>query len=117
MGVTPNYSFVLCIVKKILAEFAGWFECDHHIRKDREILHLRHDLGMKWSIYVAGAAYGTFRSILKEEVDADEIARVVSSWTGIPVVRLLESEMQKLRHMEDRLHRRILNRPTTVVAG
>ncbi len=55
-------------------------------------------------------------SILKEEVDADEIARVVSSWTGIPVVRLLESEMQKLRHMEDRLHRRIVGQDEAVQA-
>ena len=69
MGVSPNYSFVIGLVKKLLSEFAGWFECDHHIRRDKEILHLRHDLGMKWSIYLAGVASGTFNSILKKEID------------------------------------------------
>jgi hypothetical protein len=68
MGVTPNYGFVLSLVKTLLSDFAGWFECDHHIKRDKEILHLRHDLGMKWSIYVSGVATGTFNSILNKEV-------------------------------------------------
>ena len=68
MGVTPSYSFVILLVKKILSEFAGWFECDHHIKRDKEILHLRHDLGIKWSIYLSGVAAGTFDSILDKEV-------------------------------------------------
>jgi hypothetical protein len=68
MGVTPSYSFVVLLVKKILSEFAGWFECDHHVKRDKEILHLRHDLGIKWSIYLSGVASGTFNSILNKEV-------------------------------------------------
>jgi len=68
MGVTPNYSFVILLVKKILSEFAGWFECDHHVKRDKEILHLRHDLGIKWSIYLSEVAAGTFNSILNKEV-------------------------------------------------
>jgi hypothetical protein len=68
MGVTPSYNFVILLVKKILSEFAGWFECDHHIKRDKEILHLRHDLGIKWSIYLSGVATGTFNSILNKEV-------------------------------------------------
>jgi hypothetical protein len=71
MGVTPSYSFVILLVKKILSEFAGWFECDHHIKRDKEILHLRHDLGIKWSIYLSGVATGTFNSILNKEVAID----------------------------------------------
>ncbi|MBN1122341.1 MAG: ATP-dependent chaperone ClpB [Anaerolineae bacterium] len=55
-------------------------------------------------------------SILKEEVDADEVALVVSNWTGIPVSRLLEGEMQKLRHMEERLHRRVVGQDEAVQA-
>ena len=46
--------------------------------------------------------------LLKEEVDAEEIAEIVSRWTGIPVSRLLEGEMQKLLHMEDRLRQRVV---------
>jgi len=47
-------------------------------------------------------------ALLKEEVDPEEIATVVSRWTGIPVSRLLEGEMQKLLHMEDGLHQRVV---------
>jgi ATP-dependent Clp protease ATP-binding subunit ClpB len=46
--------------------------------------------------------------LLKEEVDAEEIAHIVSRWTGIPVAKLLEGEMEKLVHMEDRLHQRVV---------
>jgi len=46
--------------------------------------------------------------LLKEEVDSEEIALVVSKWTGIPVSRLLEGEMEKLVHMEERLHQRVV---------
>ena len=52
--------------------------------------------------------------LLKEEVDAEEIAEVVGNWTGIPVSRLLESEMQKLTHMEERLHERIVGQDEAV---
>jgi ATP-dependent Clp protease ATP-binding subunit ClpB len=47
-------------------------------------------------------------SLLKEEVDPEEIASIVGRWTGIPVSRLLEGETQKLIHMEERLHERVV---------
>jgi ATP-dependent Clp protease ATP-binding subunit ClpB len=47
-------------------------------------------------------------SLLKEEVDPEEIASIVARWTGIPVSRLLEGETQKLIHMEERLHQRVV---------
>ena len=47
-------------------------------------------------------------ALLKEEVDAEEIAGVVSRWSGIPVTRLLEAEMQRLVHMEEELHKRVV---------
>src|SRR5512140_2429038 len=47
-------------------------------------------------------------ALLKEEVDAEEIAAIVARWTGIPVSRLLEGETQKLLHMEERLHDRVV---------
>ncbi|MBN1148341.1 MAG: ATP-dependent chaperone ClpB [Anaerolineales bacterium] len=47
-------------------------------------------------------------ALLKEEVDAEEIAQVVARWTGIPVSRLLEGEMEKLVHMEEGLHQRVV---------
>jgi ATP-dependent Clp protease ATP-binding subunit ClpB len=47
-------------------------------------------------------------ALLKEEVDAEEIAQIVARWTGIPVSRLLEGEMEKLLRMEERLHERVV---------
>ena len=47
-------------------------------------------------------------SLLKEEVDAEDVAETVARWTGIPVSRLLEGELEKLVHMEERLHQRVV---------
>jgi ATP-dependent Clp protease ATP-binding subunit ClpB len=55
-------------------------------------------------------------ALLKEEVDAEEIAGVVSRWTGIPVSRLMESETQKLIHMEERLHERVVGQHDAIQA-
>jgi len=55
-------------------------------------------------------------ALLKEEVDAEEIAQVVSRWTGIPVSRLLEGETEKLVHMETRLHQRLVGQDDGVRA-
>ena len=54
--------------------------------------------------------------LIKEEVDEDEIADVVSRWTGIPVSRMLESEREKLLHLEDELHKRVIGQDEAVVA-
>jgi len=52
--------------------------------------------------------------LLKEEIDGDDIAEIVSKWTGIPVTKLVESEMQKLLHMEDVLHQRLIGQEEAV---
>jgi ATP-dependent Clp protease ATP-binding subunit ClpB len=54
--------------------------------------------------------------MLKEEVDAEDIADVVSAWTGVPVSRLLESEMAKLVHLEALLHQRVIGQDEAVIA-
>jgi ATP-dependent Clp protease ATP-binding subunit ClpB len=54
--------------------------------------------------------------MVKEEVDEDDIAAVVSTWTGIPVSRLLEGEVEKLIHMEERLHLRVVGQDQAVEA-
>ena len=71
MGARSNHNFLVSLYKKLLSEFAGWFECDHHIRRDKEIFHLRHELGTKWSIYLAEAASEMFKSVLNEEVTTE----------------------------------------------
>ena len=54
--------------------------------------------------------------MLKEEVDADEIATIVSRWTGIPVARMLEGEIEKLRQMEARLQERVVGQAEAIQA-
>jgi ATP-dependent Clp protease ATP-binding subunit ClpB len=56
------------------------------------------------------------RKFLKEEVDEEDIAEVVAKWTGIPVSRMLEGEIQKLVHMEDRLRERVLGQDPALEA-
>jgi ATP-dependent Clp protease ATP-binding subunit ClpB len=53
-------------------------------------------------------------ALLKEEIDEEDIARIVAKWTGIPVTRMLEGEIQKLIHMEERLHERIVGQDEAV---
>jgi ATP-dependent Clp protease ATP-binding subunit ClpB len=55
-------------------------------------------------------------ALLKEEVDAEEIGQVVSRWTGIPVARLMEGEVEKLVHMEEHLHRRVVGQDDALLA-
>jgi ATP-dependent Clp protease ATP-binding subunit ClpB len=55
-------------------------------------------------------------AMVKEEVDEDDVAAVVARWTGIPVDRLLEGETEKLIHMEERLHQRVVGQDEAVEA-
>lgn len=50
-----------------------------------------------------------YKKMLKEEVDSEDIAQVVAKWTGIPVTRLVEGERQKLIHLENKIHERLVN--------
>jgi ATP-dependent Clp protease ATP-binding subunit ClpB len=56
------------------------------------------------------------RKMLKEEVDEEDIAEVVSKWTGIPVSRMMEGEVQKLLHMEERLRQRVVGQDDAIIA-
>ena len=55
-------------------------------------------------------------ALLKEEVTADDIADIVGAWTGIPVARLMEGELEKLVHMEERLHQRVVGQDEAIQA-
>ncbi len=63
----------------------------------------------------SGADHGPSR-FLKEEVDSEDIAEVVATWTGIPVSRLMEGEIEKLVRMEERLHQRVIGQDEAVTA-
>ena len=56
------------------------------------------------------------KKMLKEEVDAEDIAEIVSKWTGIPVSRLMEGEIEKLIHMEERLSKRVIGQEEAIRA-
>ena len=62
------------------------------------------------------ALQGGGQALLQEEVTADDIAEIVAKWTGIPVARLMEGEMQKLLRMEERLHARVIGQDEAVTA-
>ena len=61
---------------------------------------------------VAGA--GKARSLLRDKVTEEEIARIIERWTGIPVARLMEGEREKLLHLEDLLHKRVVGQDEAV---
>ena len=63
----------------------------------------------------SGSVAGTSR-LVREEVTADDIAEVVSRWTGIPVTRMMQSEREKLLHLEEELHKRVIGQDEAIVA-
>ena len=56
------------------------------------------------------------KALIKEEVDADDIADVVSRWTGIPVSKMMQSEKEKLLHLEEELHKRVIGQNEAITA-
>ncbi|MGH2870480.1 MAG: AAA family ATPase, partial [Solirubrobacteraceae bacterium] len=64
----------------------------------------------------ASATPGSGPRFLKDVVDAEDVAEIVAKWTGVPVTRLLEGEIEKLVHMEERLHQRVIGQDEAVAA-
>jgi ATP-dependent Clp protease ATP-binding subunit ClpB len=56
------------------------------------------------------------KALIKEEVESEDIAEVISRWTGIPVKRMLQSEREKLLHLEDELHKRVVGQEEAIAA-
>jgi ATP-dependent Clp protease ATP-binding subunit ClpB len=63
-----------------------------------------------------GGSEGRESTLLREEVTEDDIAEVIAKWTGIPVSKLVQSEMEKLLHLEDELHTRVIGQQQAVTA-
>src|SRR5688500_5404806 len=72
--------------------------------------------GLERQLREAETRLGTGERMLKEEVDEEDIADVVSRWTGVPVSRLMEGEIQKLLKMEERLHQRVVGQDEAISA-
>ena len=56
------------------------------------------------------------KALIKEEVDSEDIADIVSRWTGIPVNKMVQSEKDKLLHLEDELHKRVIGQQEAIAA-
>ena len=92
-------------------------ERDYNLNKMAELKYGRlPDLEKKLTELEAGKAGGEGEVLLKEEVDEDDISKVVSTWTGIPVQRLLEGERDKLVHLEEILHKRVVGQDEAIKA-
>jgi ATP-dependent Clp protease ATP-binding subunit ClpB len=78
-----------------------------------ELIQLQHELEQREAALAELQKDG---GLLKEEVDEDDIAEIVAEWTGIPVSRLLESEVQKLLRMEERLRQRVVGQDHAIQA-
>ncbi len=73
-------------------------------------------VGLERELQAAEAQLGTQSRLLRQEVTETDIAEIVSKWTGIPVTKLLEGELEKLVHMEERLHQRVVGQDEAVTA-
>ncbi len=73
-------------------------------------------VGLERELQAAEAQLGTQNRLLRQEVTETDIAEIVSKWTGIPVTKLLEGELEKLVHMEERLHQRVVGQDEAVTA-
>ncbi len=92
------------------SDYQKLFELDQHVRQLREQI-------AKEEVHDTKEAKETEkRRLLRTEVTADEIAAVVSAWTGVPVTRMLETERAKLLVMEERLHQRVIGQNKAVEA-
>ena len=95
-------------------------ERETDLEKKAELIYGRiPELERRINEATAGESATAEDRMLKEEVDAEDIADVVAKWTGIPVTRLMEGEMHKLVHLEDLLHQRVVGQDAavTVVAN
>ena len=92
-------------------------ERDYNLNKLAELKYGRlPDLEKKLAELESGKTGGDGEVLLKEEVDEDDISKVVSTWTGIPVQRLLEGERDKLVHLEEILHKRVVGQDEAIKA-
>jgi len=80
------------------------------------IPELERQLAAAESAEQTAATAGSAPRFLKDVVDAEDVAEIVAKWTGVPVTRLMEGEIEKLVHMEQRLHQRVIGQDEGVIA-
>src|SRR5439155_19837178 len=92
-----------------------------HLADDRRACRLKYEVNLiEQDLAADESAHrersGDGRTLVKEEVDEQDIADVVSRWTGIPVSKLMEGEVDKLIHMEERLKGRVVGQDEAIAA-
>ncbi len=78
IGLPMNYDSVAYFIKNIFGGLVNWFRCDHHIRSNEEIFHLRHSLGNKWSMFIAEVTSTMFKSIVGKDVKTEILGNSVT---------------------------------------
>jgi hypothetical protein len=71
MGITPTYDNLMSFIKNNISEGANLFDYNHHNRDKKDIIHLRHELGPKWSMFIATQTATMFESILNKQVKSE----------------------------------------------
>ncbi len=79
-------------------------QAEENIKNAQAVLHNAND------------PHANYHPLIKEEVDEDDIAEVVSRWTGIPVTKMMQSERDKLLHLEEELHKRVIGQDDAISA-
>lgn len=66
MGIPPTYNNLTSFIKNNNGAYANWFDYNQYTRGKKEIIHLRHELGIKWSLFIANQTSTMFESILNK---------------------------------------------------
>jgi ATP-dependent Clp protease ATP-binding subunit ClpB len=103
-------------ITRSLEELKREAEREERLGNLERVAEIRYGELPKLEAELAERDHLTTDSMVKEEVDEDDIAAVVARWTGIPVDKLLEGETEKLIHMEERLHQRVIGQEEAVEA-
>ena len=77
-GLPLDHDFLVWFIKQVLGEYNGWFRCDVHQRKGREMLHLRHKFGSMWSAFIENYVAYMFREILDYEPKVESLDNAVT---------------------------------------
>ena len=65
-GIPKTHDSLVAFIKNLLSDYAHWFKYDHHVFKDKEVFHFRHNLGPKWSIFIAEVIPTAFKFLLNK---------------------------------------------------
>lgn len=83
-GFPLDLNSVLYFTEEIMGRYREWFKCDHHIVKNEHVLHLRHDVGREWNIFLGSYMKAMFKSVLDLDANIDFLDNAVTVTVQIP---------------------------------